>query len=47
MTQQRLWIKDPLAIFAEGAERGLVVEGRVIAERVPAGGEPTTPCAVF
>jgi quercetin dioxygenase-like cupin family protein len=23
----RKWIKDPLAIFADGAERGLVVEG--------------------
>ena len=30
----RLWIKDPLAIFADGAERGLVVEGTRIAERV-------------
>ncbi len=47
MTQQRLWIKDPLAIFAEGAERGLVVEGRVIVELVPTGGEPMEPCAVF
>ena len=47
MPQQRLWIKDPLAIFAEGAERGLVVDGRVIVELVPAGGEPTAPCAVF
>ena len=47
MTQQRLWIKDPLAIFAEGAERGLVVEGRVIVELVPTGGEPPGPCAVF
>ena len=27
----RTWIKDPLAIFAEGAERGLVVEdGRIV-----------------
>ena len=24
----RLWIKDPLAILAEGAERGIVVDGR-------------------
>ena len=47
MPQQRLWIKDPLAIFAEGAERGLVVDGRIIAELVPAGAEPTTPCQVF
>ena len=47
MTQQRLWIKDPLAILAEGAERGLVVDGKVIAELVPAGRQPTMPCAVF
>ena len=47
MTPQRLWIKDPLAIFAAEAERGLVVDGRVIVELVPAGGEPTEPCAVF
>ena len=30
----RLWIKDPLAILADGAERGLVVEGSKIAELV-------------
>ena len=33
----RTWIKDPLAIFADGAERGLVVEGTRIAERVGQG----------
>jgi 8-oxoguanine deaminase len=37
----RLWIKDPLAIFAEGAERGLVVEGTRIAEIVGRGSEPS------
>lgn len=36
----RTWIRDPLAIFAEGAERGLVVEERRIAERVGKGGTP-------
>ncbi|MBV8567934.1 MAG: 8-oxoguanine deaminase [Methylobacteriaceae bacterium] len=36
----RLWIKDPLAIFAEGAERGVVVEGSRIAELVRCGSEP-------
>jgi 8-oxoguanine deaminase len=37
-----LWIKDPLGILAEGAERGIVVsEGRIV-ELVPAGGEPVT-----
>jgi 8-oxoguanine deaminase len=38
-----LWIKDPLAIFADGAERGIVVQGGRIAELVPAGSSPTTP----
>ena len=43
-----LWIKDPLAILAEKAERGLVVEGSRILELVPAGAEPTAPVdAVF
>ena len=41
----RLWIKDPLAILAEGAERGLVVEGGKIAELVPAGREPAASIA--
>jgi 8-oxoguanine deaminase len=41
----RLWIKDPLAILAEGAERGIVVEGGCIAELVPAGREPAVPAA--
>ena len=36
----RLWIKDPLAVFAQGAERGCVVDGSVIAECVPRGAEP-------
>ncbi|WP_342238156.1 8-oxoguanine deaminase [Inquilinus sp. OTU3971] len=39
----RLWIKDPLAILAEGAERGVVVEDGRIAELVPAGREPKAP----
>jgi 8-oxoguanine deaminase len=46
--QQALWIKDPLAIFAEGAERGVVVENGVITELVAAGREPQhTGAAVF
>jgi 8-oxoguanine deaminase len=37
-----LWIKDPLAILADGAERGVVVsEGRIV-ELVGAGREPKT-----
>lgn len=35
-----IWIKDPLAIFAEDAERGLLVDGAVIRELVPRGAEP-------
>ncbi len=37
-----LWIKDPLGILAEGAERGVVVSDSRIVEVVPAGGEPVT-----
>ncbi|MGJ4945511.1 8-oxoguanine deaminase [Bradyrhizobium sp. HKCCYLS1011] len=39
---QPIWIKDPLAILADGAERGVVVnEGRIV-ELVGAGREPVT-----
>ena len=41
----RTWIKDPLAIFATSAERGLVVEDGRIAETVARGREPTAPVA--
>jgi 8-oxoguanine deaminase len=37
-----IWIKDPLAILADGADRGVVVEGTRIVERVGRGREPTT-----
>ena len=37
-----IWIKDPLAILADGAERGVVVEDGRIVELVPAGGTPAT-----
>ncbi len=37
----RLWIKDPLAILAEGAQGGIVVEDGRIAELVPRGGTAT------
>ncbi|AWN42970.1 8-oxoguanine deaminase [Methylobacterium durans] len=43
MTATRLWIRDPLAILAEGAGGGIVVEGSRIAELVPAGGRPSAP----
>jgi 8-oxoguanine deaminase len=36
----RTWIKDPLAILAEGAMRGVVVEDGRIAELVALGAEP-------
>jgi 8-oxoguanine deaminase len=36
----KLWIKDPLAILADGAERGLVIENGRITALVAAGTEP-------
>jgi len=39
----RLWIKDPIAVLAEGAERGLVVEDGRIVELVGAGKAPAAP----
>ena len=44
---KRLWVKDPLAIFAEGAERGFVIEGTRIAELVPAGRTPAGDVLTF
>ncbi len=44
---QAIWIKDPLAILAEGAERGIVVRDGKIVELVPAGGQPATAASVF
>ena len=38
-----IWIKNPLAILAEGAEGGLVVSGGRIVELVPAVATPVTP----
>jgi 8-oxoguanine deaminase len=40
-----LWIKDPLAILADGAERGVVIRDGRIVELVPAGRAPATPIA--
>ena len=39
----RLWIRDPLAILADGAERGFVVENQLITELIGAGNVPTAP----
>ncbi|PKU24411.1 8-oxoguanine deaminase [Telmatospirillum siberiense] len=36
----KLWIKDPLAVLADGAERGLVIEDGRISALVAAGKEP-------
>ena len=41
------WIEDQLAIFADGAERGLVVEGTRIAELVGRGATPQRIDATF
>ncbi len=38
-----LWIKNPLAILADGADRGVVLQGGRIVELVAAGRNPTTP----
>ena len=41
-----LWLRNPLAILAEGdAAGGIVVAGGRIVELVPAGGQPSTPDA--
>lgn len=40
---RRLWIRRPLAILAEGAAGGVVVEGSRIAECLSAGAEPAQP----
>src|ERR1700759_4854855 len=42
-----VWIKDPLAILADGAERGIVVKDGKIVELVPRGGQPSTSAAFF
>jgi 8-oxoguanine deaminase len=39
--KQAIWIKDPLAILADGAERGIVVQSGRIVELIPAGGAPS------
>jgi len=39
----RVWVKDPIAVLAEGAERGVVVEDGKIAELVGKGTEPAHP----
>jgi 8-oxoguanine deaminase len=43
MEKSTLWIKDPLAIFADGAERGIVLQDGRIVELIAAGHSPTVP----
>ena len=43
----RLWLRDPIAVLAEGAERGIVVEDGVIAELVPTGAADPVHDAVY
>jgi len=43
MEKSALWIKDPLAIFADGAERGIVLQDGRIVELIAAGHSPTVP----
>jgi 8-oxoguanine deaminase len=45
MTSAPVWIKDPLAILANDAARGVVVQDGRIVETVAAGREPATPDA--
>lgn len=40
----RTWIKNPLAIFAENAAGGIVVENDRIAECISSGQSPSSPC---
>src|SRR5258705_654276 len=44
---QAIWIKDPLGILADGAERGIVVKDGGIVELVPRGGQPTISATSF
>ncbi|MDP6968872.1 MAG: 8-oxoguanine deaminase [Gammaproteobacteria bacterium] len=41
---ERIWIKNPLAILAEQAERGLVIENGIITELVGHAQKPSLPC---
>ncbi|HET9019255.1 MAG TPA: hypothetical protein VFN46_06700, partial [Acetobacteraceae bacterium] len=48
MSTPPIWIRDPLAILAEGAARGVVVRDGRIVECVPTGASPATEgVAVF
>jgi len=44
---QAIWIRDPLAILADNAPRGIVVQGGKVVELVAKGSQPTNQAAVF
>src|SRR6516162_6249174 len=44
---QAIWIRDPLAILADQAGRGIVVQDGKIVELVASGRQPTNQAAVF
>ena len=44
---QAIWIKDPLAILADNAPRGIVVQGGKVVELVASGRQPAIQAAVF
>ncbi|MGO9947480.1 MAG: 8-oxoguanine deaminase [Steroidobacteraceae bacterium] len=43
MEKSALWIRDPLAILAGGAERGIVLQDGRVVELIAAGQNPTAP----
>ena len=45
--RRAIWVKDPLCILAENAERGVVVENGKIVELVPRGGQPATTATPY
>lgn len=45
--KQAIWIKDPLAVLADGAERGIVVQDGRIVELVAKGGQAATSAVAF
>jgi len=42
INQTSIWIKNPLAIFAENSDGGVVIKGQKIIELVPLGGSPVS-----
>ncbi|MDR6496460.1 cytosine/adenosine deaminase-related metal-dependent hydrolase [Paraburkholderia terricola] len=43
ISNQRLWLRSPLAILSDNADGGIVIEGTTIVEKVPSGATPSTP----